>query len=58
MAQTHTSIERLIPPIRLYELLHYEDWIIQVEDVNQSTRDIRFTIPSFGYVYVELETRL
>lgn len=50
------SAPGLIPPIRLYELLHYEDWIIQAEDVNQSTRDIRFTIPSFGYVYVELET--
>ena len=50
------SAPELIPPIRLYELLHYQDWIIGAQEVNQSTRDIRFTIPGFGYVYVELET--
>ncbi len=50
------SVPGLIPPIRLYELVHYEYWISQAQQVDQSTRDIRFTIPGFGYIYLELET--
>jgi hypothetical protein len=50
------SVPGLIPPIRLYELVHYEHWISQAQQVDQSTRDIRFTIPGFGYVYLELGT--
>ena len=50
------SVPGLIPPIRLYELVHYEHWILQAQEVDQSTWDARFTIPSFGYVYLELET--
>ncbi len=50
------SVPGLIPPIRLYELVHYEHWISLAQQVDQSTRDTRFTIPGFGYVYLELET--
>jgi len=50
------SVPGLIPPIRLYELVHYEYWISQAQQVDQSTQDIRFTIPGFGYIYLELET--
>ncbi len=50
------SVPGLIPPIRLYELIHYEHWILQAQEVDQSTRDIRFTIPDFGYVYLEFDT--
>ena len=45
----------LIPPIRLYELIHYEDWILQTQQVDQSSKDIRLTIPDIGYVFLELE---
>lgn len=50
------SASALIPPIRLYELIHYEHWILQTQQVHQSTKDIRLTIPDIGYIFLELET--
>ncbi len=52
----HLSASGLIPPIRLYELIHYEHWILQTQQVHQSTKDVRLTIPDLGYVFLELET--
>ena len=50
------SLPGIIPPIRLYELIHYDLWIAQANEVNESEEDIRLTIPGIGYVYLDVET--
>ena len=47
------SMPGMVPPLRLYELIHYPNWLKEAVLFEQSKTQVRATIPEIGYVYLD-----
>ena len=46
-------IPGMIPPIRLYDVIHYPNWIDRAVSFEQSKTLVRAQIPDIGYLYLD-----